>query len=285
MKNMTEEEEWTLIVESKSSWFSFHFKDLWLYRDLIMLFVKRDFVSLYKQTILGPLWYLIQPVLTAIMYAIIFGRIANISTDHLPKLVFYLSGITLWNYFSECINKTSNTFISNASIFGKVYFPRLAVPLSIIISNLIAFVIQLLLFIGILVYYSFKCDCIHPNVYVFLLPLLLLIMAGIGLGSGIIISALTTKYRDLRFVITFGVQLLMFATPVIFPLSSLSVKQKEIMLMNPLSSLIETFRYSFTSVGEFSWHQLAYSFVFMIVVLFTGIVIFNRVEKSFMDTV
>ncbi len=282
---MEKDEEWTLIVKPKSHWLDLHLKDLWEYRDLILLFVKRDFVSVYKQTILGPLWYIIQPLLTTITFTIIFGNIAKISTDGVPAVLFYLSGITMWNYFSECINKTSNTFISNAHIFGKVYFPRLTVPLSIIISNLIAFIIQLLFFLSFLSYYCYTNPTIHPNRFVFLLPILILIMAGIGLGMGIIISSLTTKYRDLRFLIAFGVQLLMFATPIIYPLSTLSPKQKTIILANPLASIIETFRYSFTGVGQFSWYYLAYSFVFMIVVLVIGIILFNKVEKSFMDTV
>jgi lipopolysaccharide transport system permease protein len=276
---------WSLIIQPKTRWLDFHLKDMWEYRDLIMLFVKRDFVAVYKQTILGPLWYLIQPILTAITYAIIFGKIANISTDGLPKLVFYLSGITMWNYFSECLNKTSNTFIANASIFGKVYFPRLTVPLSVILSTLITFFIQLLLFIVVLLFYYAKGYNINPNKYILLLPLLIFMMAGIGLGVGIIISSLTTKYRDLRFLIAFGVQLLMFGTPVIYPLATLSAKQQSIIALNPLSSIIETFRLSFTGVGTFNLNHLIYSFCFMSIVLVIGIALFNRVEKSFMDTI
>jgi lipopolysaccharide transport system permease protein len=279
------DEEWTLIVKPKSNWFDLHLKDLLRYRDLIFLFVKRDFVSIYKQTILGPLWYVIQPILTAITYSVIFGM-GKMSTDGLPPFVFYLSGTTMWNYFSESFNKTSNTFISNAHIFGKVYFPRLTVPISIIISNLITFFLQLLLFIVVLSYEGLvHVTNIHPNIYILSLPVLVLIMAGIGLGSGIIISSMTTKYRDLKFLVTFGVQLLMFATPVIIPLSTLSPKQKMFILANPLSPVIESFRFAFTGVGEFSWVYLTYSFLFMIVVLFVGIIMFNRVEKSFMDTV
>ena len=284
-KNLSINDEWTLIIKPKTSWFNFNLKELWHYKDLLMLFVKRDFISVYKQTILGPLWYLIQPILTAITYSIMFGRIANISTAGLPKIVFYLSGITIWNYFSECLNKTSNTFISNSNIFGKVYFPRLIVPLSIIISNMITFIIQLLLFISILLYYYSKGSPIHPSKFIVLLPILVIIMAGIGLGVGIIISSLTTKYRDLRFLITFGVQLLMFASPIIYPLSAAG-KLKFYILLNPLSSVIETFRYMFTGgIGEYHWHYLIYSFIFMIIVLTTGVILFNKVEKSFMDTV
>lgn len=282
------DDEWTLTVKPNKNWFDFHLKDLWHYRDLVRLFVKRDFVSLYKQTVLGPLWYLIQPVLTAITYSIVFGKIANISTSGLPPFLFYLSGTTLWNYFSESFNKTSNTFVSNAHIFGKVYFPRLTVPLSIIISNLIAFVIQFALFLVVLLYYYYSGNPnLHPNYYLFLLPLLVLIMAGMGLGMGIIISSLTTKYRDLRFLITFGIQLLMFATPVIYPLSSVEGKARFFILANPISAVVETFRVGFTGVGiaDFNWYYLAYSFIFMIIVLFVGILMFNRVEKSFMDNV
>lgn len=280
-----EEEDWTLIVKPSGKWFDLHLKDLWNYRDLIMLFVKRDFVSVYKQTILGPLWYIIQPILTAITYAVIFGGVAKIPTDGLPKLLFYLSGITMWNYFSECLNKTSTTFTSNAHIFGKVYFPRLTVPVSIVISNLITFFIQFMLFIAVLLYYYSSSDVIHPNKYMVLLPLLIIIMAGTGLGMGIIISALTTKYRDLRFLVGFGVQLLMFATPVIFPLTSLTGNFKILIMSNPLSSVIETFRLAFTGVGEFHGGNLIYSTVFMITILAIGVVLFNKVEKSFMDTV
>lgn len=286
MKDKADTEEWTLVVKPQVNWFDVNLKDLWNYRDLVMLFVKRDFVSVYKQTILGPLWYVIQPILTAITYSIIFGQIAKISTGNLPQLVFYLSGVTMWNYFAECLNKTSNTFISNSNVFGKVYFPRLAVPVSIIISNLISFLIQFLLFIAVLLcYYPSYSEVLHPNKYILLLPFLILIMAGLGLGIGIIISSVTTKYRDLRFLISFGVQLLMFATPVIYPLSILSERKKTIILANPLSSVIETFRYAFTGSGEFHWGYLLYSFGFMLIVMLTGILLFNKVEKSFMDTV
>jgi lipopolysaccharide transport system permease protein len=280
-------EEWTLIVKPNTNWFDLHLSDLWKYRDLIMLFVKRDFVSVYKQTILGPLWYIIQPILTAIMYSIIFGSMAQLSTAGLPKLLFYLSGITMWNYFSECLNKTSNTFIQNAHIFGKVYFPRLTVPVAIIISNLFTFLFQFSLFLSILLFYYFTRTDIHPNRFVLLLPVLLFIMAGIGLGLGIIISSLTTKYRDLRFLIAFGVQLLMFATPVIYPLSSMLGKKRLLILANPITSLVETFRIGFTGVGveDFKWSYLGYSFSFMVIVLVIGVVMFNKVEKSFMDTV
>lgn len=279
------DEDWTLVIKPKTGWLDLQLKDLWHYKDLIFLFVKRDFVSVYKQTILGPLWYIIQPILIAITYSIIFGRMAKIPTGSLPPMVFYLSGVTMWNYFAECLNKTSNTFISNASVFGKVYFPRLTVPLSIVISSLITFFIQLMLFIVVIIFYSFKVDTIHPNMYMLTLPLLVLIMAGIGLGVGIIISSVTTKYRDLRFLVSFGVQLLMFASPVILPLSMLGGVKKLLMLLNPLSSVIEMFRYAFTGSGEVHWGFIGYSAAFMLVVVSIGVVLFSKVEKSFMDTV
>ncbi len=282
---LNDKEDWDLIVKPRQSIFSIDFKALWHYRDLLLLFVKRDFVAVYKQTILGPLWYIIQPLLTTLMYTFIFGRIAKLSTDGLSPVIFYLSGVTMWTYFSECLNKTSNTFVSNASIFGKVYFPRLILPFSIVISNLITFGVQFMVFLSVLFYYYFATDLIHPNKYILLLPLLVLIMAGTGFGIGIIISSLTTKYRDLRFLVAFGVQLFMFATPVIYPLSALSEKQKSIMLLNPLSTIMETFRFAFTGVGSFNWMNLVYSFVCMIFLLFVGIIMFNKVEKSFMDTV
>jgi lipopolysaccharide transport system permease protein len=280
-----ENNTWDFIIKSNTRKFDFQLNELWNYRDLIFLFVKRDFVTVYKQTILGPLWYIIQPLLTTITFTIIFGKIAKISTDGVPQILFYLSGITIWNYFAECLNKTSNTFVSNASIFGKVYFPRLTVPVSIIISNLITFGIQFLLFLIVLLYFYMKNPMIQPNLYLLLLPVLLIIMAGTGLGIGIIISSMTTKYRDLRFLIAFGVQLLMFATPVIYPISTLSSNQRFFILLNPISSIVETFRFAFTGVGEFSWMSLLYSFIFMLIVLILGLIMFNKVEKSFMDTV
>ncbi|MDF2437000.1 MAG: putative polysaccharide transporter permease protein [Bacteroidota bacterium] len=278
-------EEWDLIVKPKNSIFNVDLQSFWHYRDLLLLFVKRDFIAVYKQTVLGPLWYIIQPLLTTFMFTVIFGQIAKIPTDGIPKILFYLSGVTMWTYFAECLNKTSNTFISNSTIFGKVYFPRLIVPVSIIISNLITFAVQFLLFILVLLYYFSTTDLIHPNIYILLLPLLILIMAGTGLGLGIIISSLTTKYRDLRFLIAFGVQLFMFATPVIYPMSFLSAKQKVFMMANPLSAIMETFRFAFTGVGVFNWMHLLYSFICMLILLFIGIILFNKVEKTFMDTV
>ncbi len=280
-----EEENWTLVVKPDGSLLDIRLRELWRYRDLVVLFVRRDFVSVYKQTILGPLWFLIQPLLTTITFTIIFGSIAKISTDGVPPMLFYLSGLVGWNYFADCLNKTSNTFIGNAQLFGKVYFPRLAVPISIVISSLLTYLIQFLLFLAFYFYYNLAGASLHLNNAIFLLPVLILCMACLGLGSGIIISSMTTKYRDLRFLVAFGVQLLMYATPVIYPFSILSPKMQFILSLNPMSSLIETFRYSFLGTGTLNYFHLTYSIVMSLVILFVGIIYFNKVEKSFMDNV
>ncbi len=281
-----EDEDWSLVIRPKSKWFDMNFKDIWNYRDLLILFVRRDFVAVYKQTVLGPLWFFIQPILTTVVFTVVFGNIAKISTDGIPPFVFYLSGITAWNYFAECLNKTSTTFTSNASIFGKVYFPRLIMPISTVASNLIKFFIQFLLFLGAVFYFMyFQGSTIQPNIYILYMPLLIFLMAGLGLGFGMIISSMTTKYRDLTFLVGFGVQLLMYATPVIIPLSEIGEKYRWIVLANPMTPIIETFRYAFLGSGTTDpWHLL-YSVAFTVVVLFFGILIFNRVEKSFVDTV
>lgn len=280
------DEDWSLVIRPQSNWFDMKFKELWAYRDLLFLFVRRDFVSVYKQTILGPLWFFIQPMLTTVVFTVVFGNIANISTDGVPPFLFYLSGITAWSYFADCLNKTSSTFTTNAAIFGKVYFPRLIMPISVVSSNLIKFVIQFLLFMAFLIYYLIAEDAqVQPNIYVLLMPLLILMMAGLGLGLGMIISSLTTKYRDLTFLVTFGVQLLMYATPVIIPLSEISEKYQWIVLANPMTPIIETFRFSFLGSGTTDPLHLIYSAVFTVVVLFLGVIVFNRVEKSFVDTV
>jgi lipopolysaccharide transport system permease protein len=283
-KNTTS--NWTESIQAKRSLFDLRLKEVWDYRDLLFMFVRRDFLATYKQTVLGPLWFIIQPVLTTIMFTVVFGNFAKISTDGLPKMLFYLAGITIWNYFAESFNKTSTVFTANASIFGKVYFPRLIVPLSIVASGLIRFVIQFALFIVVLIYFLLKPDSqIHPNVYALLTPFLLFFMAGFALGMGVIISALTTKYRDFSYLVTFGVTLLMYATPVIYPISSLAPKYKVYALANPLSGIVEAFRYGWLGSGTFSWAALEYSFIFMFVLLFLGVVVFNKVEKTFMDTV
>lgn len=277
--------EWDLVIRPKAGWFDLHLTDLWKHRDLIMLFVRRDFVAQYKQTILGPVWLLIQPLLTTLTFTLVFGNIAKLSTDGLPKILFYLSGITAWNYFGDCLTKTSETFVSNAGIFGKVYFPRLAVPISVVISNLIRFAIQLGLFLGLYAYFYWDGSAISPTWALLMLPLLVLLMAALGLGAGIIVSSMTTKYRDLRFLVQFGVQLLMYTTPVIYPLSKLPDQYRWIMLANPMTPVIETFRYAFLGTGTFSWSHLSLATVAAGGILTVGILLFNHVEKTFMDSV
>lgn len=272
-------------ITSERSLFDLKLKDAWEYRDLLWLLVKRDFVSFYKQTILGPLWFFIQPLFTTIIYTLVFGNIAGISTDGLPKPLFYMAGITAWNYFADCITKTSTVFKDNAAIFGKVYFPRLIMPLSIVISNLVRFGVQMLLFFAFMIYYTSTGAAIHPNIYILLFPALIILMAALGLGSGMIISALTTKYRDLAFLVTFGIQLLMYATTVIYPLSSAPVKFKWLIIANPMTSIIETFRYGFLGTGSFNWQMFGYSGLSTFIILFVGILIFTKVEKNFVDTV
>jgi lipopolysaccharide transport system permease protein len=278
-------EAWTKVIRPKRGFLDLRLGALWRARDLIMLFVWRDFVFAYKQTILGPLWYVIQPLLTTIVFTVIFGNIAKLPTDGLPQFLFYMSGTVIWSYFASCLTKTSDTFISNANLFGKVYFPRLAVPVSILLSNLITFAIQFAFFLIFMGYFALAGTVIHPNGWILLTPLLVIMMAGLGLGLGIIISSLTTKYRDLRFLVQFGVQLLMYATPVILPISSFPQRFQWIILANPMTPIVETFRYAFLGAGTVNLPNLAYSFGFMLVVIFIGIVIFNRVEATFMDTV
>jgi lipopolysaccharide transport system permease protein len=250
-----------------------------------MLFVRRDFVSVYKQTILGPLWYLIQPLLTTVIFTFIFGQVASLPTDGLPQFLFYMSGTVIWAYFAACLTKTSETFVQNANLFGKVYFPRLAVPVSILISNLITFAIQLALFMLFVLFFILRGSSVQPNLWILFVPLLVLMMAGLGLGFGILISSLTTKYRDLRFLVTFGVQLLMYATPVIYPVSSIPERFQWVILANPMTSIVEAFRYAFLGAGTLNLGHLLYSFVFMLVAVALGALVFNRVEQTFMDTV
>jgi lipopolysaccharide transport system permease protein len=281
----TSSETWDLIIRPHRNWFDLKLGELWRYRDLVMLFVRRDFVSLYKQTVLGPLWYLIQPLLTTITFTVVFGNIARLPTDGLPQFLFYMSGTVLWTYFATCLTKTSETFVQNSQLFGKVYFPRLAVPVSILISNLIAFVIQFVFFLAFMGYFALHGARIHPNWWILTTPLLILVMAGLGLGFGIIVSALTTKYRDLRFLVQFGVQLLMYATPVVYSTSSIPIRFRPLIRANPMTSVIEAFRYAFLGGGTPDIGQLAYSFAFMVVIVALGAIIFNRVEATFMDTV
>ncbi|MBC5991600.1 ABC transporter permease [Pontibacter sp. SD6] len=279
------EEDWTLVIKPSSGLFDLQLKEVWRYRDLLQMFVRRDFVAVYKQTILGPIWFFLQPLFTTITFTIVFGKIAGISTDGIPPLLFYMAGIVGWNYFSECLTATSNTFTLNANIFGKVYFPRLIMPLSIVVSNLLKFGVQFMLFLLLLAFFMFSGSKVQPTWAIALVPYLVLLMAALGLGFGMLISAMTTKYRDLKFLITFGVQLAMYASPVIYPLSTLPEKYKLLILANPMSSIIELFRYAFLGEGTFSWLYLGYSTFFALAILSLGIITFNKVEKSFMDTV
>lgn len=280
-----QQENWTTIIKPKTGWFDINLKELIQYKDLIVMFVKRDFKTLYKQTILGPLWIIISPLLTTLMFTVVFGNIANISTDGVPQIVFYMLGTTVWTYFSTCLAKTSSTFTGNAAIFGKVYFPRLVTPISTVISGLINFGVQFLMFLGFMAYFMIKGSSIEPNLWILITPLLLLQLAALALGFGIIISSLTTKYRDLAVLVTFGIQLWMYATPVVYPASQISGKLKTLMMLNPVSPIVETFRYAFLGSGSIPWNYLGISFITTLVVLFAGVVLFSRVEKTFMDTV
>ncbi len=289
-----QEEQWDLVIKPKDKLLSVDFKELWHYRDLCGLFVKRNIITQYKQTILGPLWFVVQPALTVIMYMIVFGGIAGIPTDGVPRPLFYLAGTCMWNYFAECLTKTSNTFVDNAGIFGKVYFPRLVMPIANVTSNLLRFAIQFGFFVLIYIIYFFvdpTCHA-HLNWYALLFPVLVVMMAGLALGFGTIISSMTTKYRDLQVLFSFIVQLWMYATPIVYPLSQTKsmfwagIPVHKLMCLNPVTPIIETFKYGFLGCGDFvGWRWLVYSFVFMVVLLALGIVIFNKVQKSFMDTV
>lgn len=277
---------WTLRIRPHTKWWNLNLSEVWAYRDLLWLFVRRDFVSVYKQTVLGPLWFFIQPLLTTLVFTIIFSGVAKIPTDGHPAMLFYLAGTTPWNYFATCLSKTSNTFVQNASIFGKVYFPRLIVPLSIVTSTIIQFGIQFLLFLGFLAYYLATGSNISPHwgLILFLTPVLILLMAALGLGTGIIVSSLTTKYRDFTFLIAFGIQLMMYGTPIIYPLSAIPEKWRWIVQLNPMTAPIESFRAIFLG-GSIPWPSLGISTAITAILLLVGVVIFNKVEKSFMDTV
>jgi lipopolysaccharide transport system permease protein len=275
----------TSVITPRKSLLDFKFDEIWQYRDLLVLFFKRDITVTYKQTILGPLWFIIQPLLTTLMFLMVFGKIAGISTEGVPPILFYMGGITIWNFFADCLRLNSDTFVKNAGLFGKVYFPRIITPLSVVASNLVKFGIQLVLFLSIYFYFIFSGTSIQPNATLFLLPVYLIILALLGLGFGLVVSALTTKYRDFTFLIQFGVQLWMYATPVIYPISKIPEKYKYIILANPISSVVEAFKYSFTGKGFFNSTGLIYSLIFSIVVFVLGVSIFNRTEKTFMDTV
>ncbi len=281
------EENWTEIIKPKSGLLDLRLKEVWRYRDLVMMFVRRDIVANYKQTILGPIWFFVQPLLTTLMFTFIFGKVAGFAPNGIPMLLFYLAGVTFWGYFSESLNKTATVFKDNAQMFGKVYFPRLTMPFAITISNLVRFLIQFGLFIIVWCYYLLTENSIHPNIYIALTPLLVIMMGLLALGLGMMISAMTNKYKDLVFLLTFGIQLLMYATPIIYPLNSpsLSGKIKWLVMANPMSPIVETFRYAFLGSGIFSWLHLGYSLIMILIIIIVGAVIFNKVEKSFTDTV
>lgn len=280
----TNKQVWTEEIKADSSLFSVNFKELWHYRDLLLMLLKRDFITFYKQTILGPIWFFVQPIMTSLIYLVLFGQVAKLSTDGLPQLAFYLAGITIWNYFADSLVKTSSVFQSNASIFGKVYFPRLIMPLSIVFSGLLKFGVQFLLFLAVVAYYSFT-NQIHPNLWVLMTPLLILLMAGFALGLGMIFSSMTTKYKDLSFLLAFGIQLYMYATPVVYPISAIPEKYRWIVDANPLTGIFECFRYGYLGSGHFEPSSLIYTTLFVVVLLFVGVITFNKVEKGFMDSI
>lgn len=296
---MDYKDSWTMVIRPHNKLWNIDIRELWRYRDLIVLFIKRNIVVQYKQTILGPLWYLIQPILTVIMNMVVFGGIAKMSTDGIPQPMFYMAGNVCWFYFSDCLNQTSSTFTANAGMFGKVYFPRLVVPISTVLSNLLRFSIQLGLFVALYIYFFCSGAPIHfgmiipaapviVNIFVFVIVFVLMVimLAGLGLGFGILVSSMTTKYRDLTILFTFIVQLWMYATPIVYPMSMVtSDKLRAIILANPLTSIIEAFKYITLGEGYFSWGALSYSFVFMCSLLLVGILIFNKIQRSFMDTV
>ena len=284
--NYDMDKEWTMIIRPQEKLWKVNLKEIWDYRDLIELFVRRNVVVVYKQTVLGALWYLIQPVLTVIMNMVVFGGIAHMSTDGVPQALFYLAGNVCWFYFSDCLNQTSSTFVANQGIFGKVYFPRMVVPISTVISNLLRFGVQLGLFVAMYLYFFIKGTDVCPNWTILTVPILVVMMAGLGLGFGILISSFTTKYRDLTILFTFVVQLWMYATPIVYPISMVTNETlRTIIMLNPMTSIIEAFKYATLGQGYFSWGALGYSFAFMSILLVWGIVIFNKVQRSFMDTV
>jgi len=278
-------EEWTTVIKANDKYLNINLKEIVHYKDLIFLFVKRDFVAFYQQTILGPLWYLIQPLITTIVFTIVFGTIARIPTDGIPQPLFYLAGLTIWNYFSTCLTSTSNVFINNAGIFGKVYFPRLTVPISIIISNFIRFIIQFVLFLILYFYFLISGSNITPNIYILMLPVLLFQVALLGLGCGILLSSLTTKYRDLGFLVGFGLQLWMYATPIVYPISQVPEKYRWVFGINPMAEIVELFKYSFLGTGTVNWNFYIIGVFTTLFIFVFGVFLFNKVEKSFMDRV
>jgi lipopolysaccharide transport system permease protein len=279
------ESGWTTEIRPRKGWFDIDVSELWRYRDLIILFVRRDFIAYYKQTVLGPLWFLLQPLLSTIVFTIIFSNIANIPTDGLPPFLFYMAGVVPWTYFASCLTQTSSTFIANAGIFGKVYFPRIVVPISVVITNLLTFAIQVGLFLVLLVYFIVSGAAVHPNAWILVVPLLLVQMAALGLGTGILISSMTTKYRDLAYALAFCVQLWMYATPIVYPLSQIPAAWQWVFVLNPMTAIIETFRYAFLGSGAIQPWMMGVSIGMTFLILVLGLVLFNRVERTFMDTI
>lgn len=290
MENLKQEDQkiergyWTEIIEPQSSLLSLNLREVWRYRDLLLLLVKRDFVTYFKQTVLGPIWFFVNPIFTTLMYTLVFGNIAGLSTDGSPQIAFYLSGVVLWNYFATSLNQTATVFTTNATIFGKVYFPRLVMPLAIVTSNLMQFGVQFLLFIGIVIYYSFLGQ-VQPNIWILFTPVLILLMASFALGVGMIFSSMTTKYKDMTMLLTFGVQLFMYATPIIYPVSSISEKYRSYIELNPITAIVECFRYAYLGVGDFNGYMLLYATAIIAILLAVGTLVFNRVQKGFMDTI
>lgn len=280
-----ESERWSLIIKPRARFFELNLRDLWRYRDLAGLFVRRDFVATYKQSVLGPLWFLIQPTISTLIFLIVFGRIAHLSSDGIPRVLFYFSGSIIWQYFATILTKTSDSFVANAAIFGKVYFPRLIAPLSVVLSNLMTFAIQFLLFLIILFFFLATGTTLRPNLWILTLPILIAFMAALGLGLGVIVSSLTTKYRDLRQLVTFGVQLWMYITPVVYPLSQVPPKWRWVVSLNPMSSVLEAFRYAFTGGGTIQPLYIATGAAITIVALLVGLGLFSRVERNFMDVI
>ncbi|PWR70708.1 ABC transporter permease [Methanospirillum lacunae] len=283
--NKITDTNWTLEIRPRAGWLDINLAEIWRYRDLILLLVRRDFVSIYKQTILGPVWFFLQPLFTTIVFTVVFGNIAQIPTDGIPQILFYMAGIVAWTYFANCMTKTSNTFIENAGIFGKVYFPRLVVPISVVITNLLTFFIQFSLFLIFLGYYILVGSSVKLTLWIIVIPLLLIQMAALGLGMGILISSLTTKYRDLIFAVGFGVQLWMYATPIVYPLSQIPEKWQWIFALNPMTAIVEVFRYAFLGSGAIRPWVWEMSIIMTVIILIFGILLFNKVEKTFMDTV
>ena len=279
------EEPWDFIIKPKSGWFNIPFGEIYRYRDLIFMFVKRDFVTFYKQTILGPLWYIIQPLVNSVIFTIIFGKLAKIPTDGIPPFLFYMAGTVVWGYFASCLTQTSNTFVANREIFGKVYFPRMTVPISIVITGLFQFLIQFVIFLGFLLYYWYQGAEVVPTNMILTLPLILLQMAILGLGMGILVSSLVTKYRDLTFAMTFAVQIWMYLTPIVYPLSQVPEHYRNLYVLNPMVSIVESFRGAFLGVSSIEPHHLLISVLVTMIIFIIGVILFSRIEKTFMDTV